>query len=536
MSKPTVRPLPLTLLLRGGLLLLMTALAGQAQSTGCPPTTPPAGRDFHGQTLTRPNFSHWDLTNANFEGATLIAPSFLGATLTGANFHNATFVGDTANPVASPDFTLANLERACFDGAQLKSPTYFAYATVTCANFSGISLDQALFGDGPLAIDRTATGCRLAFRNDTLDCQYLDDWRYLDLGGANIKACLGDLKGRDFTQAKMASVDMTGAVLDGAKFAGADLSQAKLNQASLEGVDLSNATLFGTQLNQANLTGATLYRAFLANNTGGNISQSASLRQAHLKNVNLAYAELSGVDFTYANFYGDNATAGVSCTTTLTNYQGFTSGCSTAHGATMTDTVFENAYLYGADFSGVQGKGVSFSQAVLTGAGFAEAVLTANPLSGRNTTFYRAYLQGADLGGAQLTGTDLSQAVVDFRTSGNNLFVYLDGVNHNQFACGGSGCVPAAGQDVCVEISYGRPTTVPADNATLTCPDGGGGPCGAADPSGGSVRWKSVLSPEQPPPGMSSAWYDQDATYTKAPVNSQVICKGKGDDASVLLW
>ncbi len=536
----------LTRVARLVLAAVLLALGANSQNLTCTARDFSPEKDFHGQTITRANFSYQNLTNANFAGATLIAPFFEYANLTNANFQGATIMNDSANPALVADFSFANLEGACFLGARFNGLTYFTSATLTCANFSDTDLTAgtAIFGESPLIFDRAKTSCRLAFRSSVMDCEFLPDWRFLDLSGADIKACSSELAGRDFSNAKLDSVNLSGANLDGVKFVKADLSQAILDGASLRNADLSYATLLGAHLNLANLTGASLYHAFLSNDTPSGITNAASVRQAHLKNVNLSFAQLSGVDFTYSNFYGEDPAGTSVCKTAATraqcrqnpskNYEGFTCDCATAHGATMTQTKFSRGYLYGVDFTAAAGQGVDFREAVLVGSNFSGASITSDPQSGAVASFFRSLLQGANLAGAQFKDRpNLSDAFVDFTPGGNNVYIFLDGANHNQFNC--PDCSPPTGSNVCVFVNYPVPTSVPG--VPLTCPSGFIGDCGAADPRGGNLNWKSRIADiGMPPNGVPPAWYEHDSTYTKPPLNPSVICNGQGPDSAIIFW
>ncbi len=276
-----------------------------------------------------------------------------------------------------------------------------------------------------LASSRKCEKCRLVGVDlSGLDLSGVDledaDLSQANLQGANLTKT--NFQGANLSQAKLAGttlqgVVLMGAILDGAAgLAGRDLSQLDLSHASLRQVDLSDVTLFGARLDHANLEGTNLYRAFLANNVGGNITESASLVQAHLKNVNLSFAELSGVDFTLANFYGDNPSGNGTCNTASPNYAGFTKTCAAAHSATVTGTTFEGAYLYGVDFTNAAGVGVSFSESVLVGTNFASAQFSASPETGARTTFFRAFLQGANFVGATLKDVDMSRCLRRFQS------------------------------------------------------------------------------------------------------------------------
>ena len=509
------------------LLFALLAFAAGARDLSCPAVNPPNGRDFRGQTIEKGNFSYRDLTNADFSNATLIAPYFAYANLTNANFQGATFVSDDTNPAMVSDFSFANLEKTCFIGTRFEVPSYFTNATLTCADFSNLDLSNqnAIFGSGQLTFDRNRQDCRLAFRSTVMDCEFVNDWRYMDLAGADVKACASQFAGKDFSGAKLNDVNLAGANLNGTKFVRANLNRANLREASLIEADLSYATLLGARLNSANLTNASLYHAFLSNDTAEGISNAASLSQAHLKNVNLSYAQLSGVDFTHANFYGGNPAGTGPCKTALlisqcsgpgsNNYEGFACRCASAHGAKMRQTNFSDAYLYGLDLTSAQIQSGNFTRAVLTGANLNGAGISTDPQSGAPSNFFRAFLQGTNLDGAQFRDeSNLLEAFVDFLEDGNSIYILLDGDNHNHFAC--SDCSPPTGSPSALSVNYPEPTSVPKTNVPLVCPNGDHGDCGP--PNGSNKKWQSRITDlGSPPGGIPPAWYEQDSTYIRAP-------------------
>lgn len=524
--------------------------ANVAATLPCPsrPTATP-GPDFSGQSLQLANFSHRDLTNANFSGANLGGANFIRANLTGANFSGAQFTasGSAARPA---DFTLATLDSACFIGAKFQAPTYFTYATLTAADFSNtdLSTGNAIFGDQPLIFvvnDRTR---RPRFRDTAMNCEFIPQWPLLDLTRARIAQCLPQLivanSPRDFSNAMLAGVDLSGQVLDGWKFTNAELFEANFNRASLQGVDLRAASLQGAQLNNANLSGATLAGAFLSNDNGGRISNAAALKSAHLRDANLSNTQLSGVDFSFANLYGTNPAANSPCGI---DSKGFTKGCASVHGAQMTGTTFDGAYLYGLDLTDVSATGVSFRGSILAGADFSGARIVTNPATGTNTSFLRAYLQGANLKSARLQCSgancyDLTDAFVDFVPSGSNLYVQLSGTNHNDFA----GCPttpdpgskkPVCRQDVCVWVNFGKATVMPPNTSSFTCPSHQLGPCGPATPDGSNAMWASQLDLSKPgtDSGVPPGWYDSPASYSPAS-KPEAVCGGRGAAAAVLNW
>ena len=523
-------------------LLLLSALlipVVRAQTLSCPVVSTSAGKDFHGQRIVKGNFAYQDLSNANFSGATLVAPYFAFANLTNANFQEAVFVGEGGDPTPVSDFSFATLTKSCFISARFENLTYFTGATLTCADFSKTDLSSrnAVFGGTDVIFDRSRTDCRVAFRLAKMDCELLSEWRYFNLSGADIGACADTLTGHDFTGAVFDGVNFSGINLSGAKFVGANLNNANLNQATLVESDFSKASLLGAQINHANLTHANFYHAFLSNDSTSGFTNSASISHSHLRNVNLSDARLNGVDFTFSNFYGENPTGTGGCKTAASasqcnnsgqsSYDGFTCGCATAHGAVMAGTEFKGAYVYGVDFTGAKLEGADFHQAVLPATNFNGAVIKTGA-SGNVTTFNRAFLQGANFGGVQFeTQTTFIDAFVDFRQDGNNLYILLDGDNHNQFAC--ANCIPPKGSDVCVIVNYPGPSLFPQAGVQFACPSPGAyGTCGAQSPDGSNPQWESsIKNLATPPNGVPPAWYESDSTYMKAPANPGSICNGK---------
>ena len=510
----------------------------QAQPS-CPnlPQNPP-GPDFSNKDLSGMNFSRRDLRMANFTGATLKGTVFIGADLSGANFTGARVLASEREDLRPTDFSNAKLSNACFANMRFGGRTYFTYADISCADFSNNNLsgELAIFGPSPLKID-AGSSCRPAFRGTVMHCEFIADWPKLDLGagngstGADLSACGTALAGLRFDGANLAGVNLSGANLDGASLAGANLARAKLDNASLQCtaqqcVDLQNANLQSASLIGANLSGANLHQAVLSAEPG---KPAANLSRAHLRNVNLSQAQLTGVNFSGANFYGTYAGK---CNTRQAGHNGATVDCASAYGATMTETVFDNAYLYGVDFSTASITGASFNGAVLTGAEFGGATIGTSA-NGKRTSFLQAHLQGTNLDrAAALREADLTGAYVDFRARGNQLYLNLAGNAYNRHACGAGGCTPAAGMDVCVWLSY-TDTTVPTSNSSIICPDGnpaGSNGCGRATPDGSNLRWKSS-QPMTTPQG----WYVNVASYAPAAAPASV-CNGRGANGAVVNW
>ena len=526
--------------------VLFTQTVEALQPLDCP-TSPSAtpGLDFRGQTLDFVNFSNADLVNANFQGATLKGVMFIRANLTGANFSNAKFV-DTQIPARPTDFTLAQLQSACFVRAQFQAPTYLTYATLACADFSQTDLTtgHAIFGDSPLRISTTRE-CRPRFRQAVMNCEFIEQWGSLDMTQANIGACTTALTspqgraGRDFSGGVFTGVvfdnlDLShskwdGAVLERASFQGATLdyatglngqddrvarlSAALFNRASVRHVDFSNAQLYGAQFTNADVSYSRFSGAFFQANPDASkpVEAAAAFDGAHLKNVDLSGANLEGATFQYASFYGDFG--GAAPTFPCQRFKSgppFTNNCATISGTTLTGTNFSNAYLYGVDFGGgTVLNGTIFSSAILSAANFAAAKFEVN--SGAAPNFDKAMLQGATFdANAALVRANMLNAFVDFGVpgtsmAGNNLYLLL-GAEYTGFR-GWSGP-----RSACVLATYGGASVVPA-LASMTCPDGTAGVCGPGRSTDSLARWKSGLSiARNTVPGR----YQFDATYDKA--------------------
>jgi uncharacterized protein YjbI with pentapeptide repeats len=535
---------------QAGMSMAQAQLAGPA-AIRCPNTpSSPTGPDFSNRDLSGMNFNRLDLRNANFSGATLKGTVFIGAKLAGANFSNARVLKSDNEELRPTDFTGADLHFACFADMSFAGRSYFTHADFSCADFSGTRLNSGLtiFGASPLKID--ASVCKPAFRGAVMNCEFVADWPKLEFGigqdgsGSDLSACGAKLAGIRLDGADLSGSNLAGAKLDGAGLKGANLTRANLAGASLDGanmngatlsgahldnaslqcrkdgdcVDLRNAQLQGATLKGANLSGADLSGAVL---TKDGLSPAANLSGAHLRNVNLSNAKLTGADFSSANFYSSFPNV---C-------KGSQPGCARANGATLTDTIFSNAYLYGADFSNATIIGTDFSGAILIAANFSGAAIDQNG-NGVPARFQRAHLEGSNLGAANIRSADLSNAYFDFRSGGNAAYLNLDGASHNRHACASPSCIPPAGADVCVLLSYGD-TLVPENNPGLTCPNPdapASGACGPARRDGSNPAWKSARPLTDPP-----LWYFSAATYSPAAAPT-AVCNGKGPNAAIVGW
>ncbi|MBV8070413.1 MAG: pentapeptide repeat-containing protein [Acidobacteriaceae bacterium] len=460
--------------------------------------------------LVGADLSAFTLANADWQGADMSGATISGTQFTnGTNLTGAKFIGATVND-------------ASFQGATLTG-TDFTGAKLTCVNFSGTDSQHLADLTQPILtnvqwIPSTSCLSNLAYTKLTVASVPPAYWKYADLTGAvfvDLKPGIqlsSQANAVDMSGARLADVSLPQVVLDYANLTGADLTQTLLSKSSLQHANLGTAKLYGAKLINANLESANLQSAYLTNNPP-TVQQAADLTGAFLRNANLSFAQLSGANFTDASFYGFNGAYGPGVDSCAVNDNGETNGCATAHHAIMNNTVFSGAYLFGVDFTTTQATGANFSNAVLTGANFDSAALGSDSAAASTTSFESAFLQGANLGGATLDHVSLAGAFVDFNPQGNTLDLQLPGT-HTQFP----GYWSTPGQDVCAEPGYSLPTSVPTTNSTITCPDGNQylDGCGAADPQGTNLRWKSgtnISSANTP------ASYEQNATYTSASTN-----------------
>ena len=227
----------------------------------------------------------------------------------------------------------------------------------------------------------------------------------------------------------------------GASMQYAQLANAGLTEVSLEDAMLDGAQLVGAKLSFASLKGASLKGAHLGVDPG--TQGAAVLSNAYMINVDLTDADMRSVDFTAAHLYG-----------------------------AVTDALFVRTLLDSADFTNAILAGAVFTDATLPGAVFNGAQLVNAKFDGAtlsNAKFDGAYLQGADFSTAKaVNGMVLSNAAVSTTLTstkctllppGSWMYMDQDGIPYT-FAFG---------------------ATQLKTDATVTCPDGAGGPCTTGD-------------------------------------------------------
>lgn len=393
----------------------LAAVPWTAQAQSCP-ANPTAGADYSNRDLSGCNFSTMNLGAAKFSSSTLLGATFKGASLDGANFSGAKFGRWTAGNGQTTSFTEADLTKADFTGTFL-AEVEMQFAKLKCTTFKQTVLSSAKFGPRLRLDDDDA--CRTSFRNATMNCEFIAQWKSLDLSNANLQACWDKLAGVDFGHAVMNGVQLSGinlagtrwqsAELNGAMFMKSDLSDADFtgaflkaalfNQSDLSRVKFDGATLSGAQLIGATLSRASMHGAILQEADG---YRAANLTGAFMPSVNLTGAVLSNAVMAGVQFYGQDASLA---------------------GATMQNVSLSGANLSGVSLASAQLQGAVFDGAVLVGASLKGANL--GPADGvRVTSLNHANLQSADLSGANLTGASLANAAV---ATGSGVPLFSDG-------------------------------------------------------------------------------------------------------------
>lgn len=269
-----------------------------------------------------------------------------------------------------------------------------------------------------------------------------EDLSGFDLSGWDLKGA--NFEGAILTGAKLAGADLSSAVLNGAVLTEADLSQAKLREAQLRQSDLTNAKLpqadlTGAALDGAACDGADFRNALLvgasavgADFVGADFS-NADLQGCNLESADLSRSVLQGADLRQANLRSatlEEATgAKVNMNEATLVEANFSGGCSFVEGSFVmadgAESIWEEADLRGANFSGAQLRMANFEGACLEGASlvrcdmpearFIKANLRAARLAQSNLfqgSFEKANLESTDLRATNLYEVEFRDAML----------------------------------------------------------------------------------------------------------------------------
>ena len=321
-------------------------------------------------------------------------------------------------------FSGADLTNSVFASNMLDQTTKFAGTTLAGVNFSKENLGRSVDLSGALLSDTTNfAGAVLSdFPNSKQ--------------GVNLSCIVSGQTETGGCQFPQGSTQFAGANMQYAT-----LTSSGLTEVSLEGALLNEANMIGAKLSFASLKGAKLVGAHLGVPPGQ--QGAAVLSNAYMINVDLTDADLRSVDLTAAHVYG-----------------------------AATDALFVRTLLDAADFSNAILDGAVFTDASLPAAVFNGAQLVNANFDGAtlsNAHFDGAYLQGADFSSAKtVDGMVLANAAVSTMLTSTKCklippgsWMYMD-------------------QDG-VPYTYAFGDTQLKSDATVTCPDGAGGPCTTGD-------------------------------------------------------
>ena len=321
-------------------------------------------------------------------------------------------------------FDGADLTNSVFASNMLDQTTKFAATILAGVDFSQERLGRSVDLSGAILSD--TTNFAGAVLSDFPNSQQAVNLSCVVSGSTETGGC----------QFPMGSTQFKGASMQYAQ-----LANSGLTEVSLEGALLDGANLVGAKLSFASLKGASLKGAHLGVPPG--MLGAAVLSNAYMINVDLTDADLRSVDLTAAHVYG-----------------------------AATDALFVRTLLDAADFS----------NAILAGAVFTDASLPAAVFNGAqlvNANFDGATLSNAHLDGAYLQGADFSSA------KAVNGMVLANAAVSTMLTSTKCTLIPPGSwmymdQDG-VPYTYAFGATELKTDATVTCPDGAGGPCTTGD-------------------------------------------------------
>jgi len=362
-----------------------------------------ANKDFTtgGYHLVGANLSNAILTGANFTGLDLTDATLSGANLTSAKFNRAT--------LKNTDLSATTLTKADFTGATLTKAN-FQFAKFDCTTFAESNISEAIFGP---TLNLSTTSCRTSFAFTTMNCEFIGQWKELDLTSANISNCTR-LSGADFTNAVMPGVvfssdpknpaNLSGTTWRGANLAGANFTSANLTNADFSGPsDGTGAVLTNANLSYACAEKAKFDYASLAYDPRKKPPQpGARLAFACLVRASFTYADLRLTDFSQANVTGGNfAHAKLSGA----SFAGADAGGIDLTGATTLGVDMSNAYLANVNLKdmdfGPEQYETGGGAVTVTASSFVGALLCGAIVD--HTNFNCANMTGANMTGASLS-------------------------------------------------------------------------------------------------------------------------------------
>ncbi|MEO8672828.1 MAG: pentapeptide repeat-containing protein [Tahibacter sp.] len=388
-----------------------------------------SGVDFRDATLTGASMVDCTLTGADFTLAKMDRFGLERAKCQRAKFDKASMVSARPNAaqLQGASFTKTDVSGADFSSATFDAATDFTEATLHGIEFSNCNLTLPKFSSTPKFYtgDPSETARQAYMRRSTVPVGLLGkDWSMLNLEGATLQGELPtDLSGfiarytrfpdkMVLTRRKIDSADFESATLIDANLVGVKCSSgnppnfkaAILRGASMGGMVLPGAIFTDAKLWGANLTASTLVNAKFIG-AWLNVEDARSI-------TDLSYCNLRDADFSNAHLDGGGDRTGANFSKVL-----FYGSNAKISKATLTLATFTGAYLGNLDFKGITGsalRGVNFSNACLVNCDFTLTSLT-------DCLFDNSCLYGADLTDAELSGAKLSNAWISFNTEPRKL-------------------------------------------------------------------------------------------------------------------
>ncbi len=379
---------------------------------------PTPTKNYQGFDLSEADLTGMDLSNANLKNANL------------SKIKGTKFVEQVVSPTTQPkslvdmraplltlknanlegtDLSEAVLEGINLQGANCKSAN-LTKARLTGSNISSVNFKNAL-------LKQARINSRIEITTGPVDPVNFSNVGHPLYNKYLESIFVGDTTGADFSFANLQSIHISTQNLDGVSFKGADLTPSN---------DPLGGTLIYCELKGANFTGAKLDNGFIQHSQ----CQGASFVGASMKKTNVWSSDFTGADFRGADTTELNTnnkailtdTTGLknrdllilqyilkyNTTTTLEkplDFKGFNFS-----GADLTEKDLSGANLRGADLRGCKLEDTIFAGAQLQGAD-----LRGSSSNGK-TDFTGAGLQGADLRGVFTSwtkGSDTKWSIVD---------------------------------------------------------------------------------------------------------------------------
>jgi uncharacterized protein YjbI with pentapeptide repeats len=248
--------------------------------------------DLSGADLSGANFSRADLTAANLHGATLLEADFTQAVLEGADLSTATLEVATFEKAGMQKARLADVKATGADFSQADlSEALLTDSVFVNADFSKALLQRADFGGSVLKEASVEGAIGPDVRMDEADLTELRASDGCDFPNGSFRKVQAaesiwenaNLKGADFSFARMESADFTSAVLETANFAAADMKFTRFSRANLKGAKIVSANLFEGSFEKADLTRTDL--------RGSNL-YAVEFLEAHLEETLLEFANI----------------------------------------------------------------------------------------------------------------------------------------------------------------------------------------------------------------------------------------------------